>query len=252
MHKHDRGIGTSAVIMIIIAVVVIGGGIAYFGSDVWRTRMNVAYDSFAHWTPENIAKDPVNYLHFCEEQTKEAMVKLEASRISVNQQIGRLKSLEEEAKNKSRVGNKALEDLRTQYKDATTNDTWPIQYGGVDRDEDWCKRQIMSLFGEVQSQDKLIDKLDSGLKQLDVQKTKISDQKVQAQQQLSQIQTNREMLKVQQITDDLKSQLVDMKSLIASTVDAADDAGAVLSLDQITAAAETTVDESKFQEILNQ
>jgi chromosome segregation ATPase len=251
LSQRNQGLGAVGVIGIIVALLVIGGGVIYFTSDVWRTRMDVAYQGFAHWTPENIAKDPVNYLSFCETETKAALEKLEASRISVSQQIGRLGGLKTESQNKVRVGSQNLDQLKTLYKDAAANNAWPIKFANVERDEQWCKRQILSLDGEVKAQQKLLDKLDAGLKQLDVQKTKISDQKSQAQQQISQIQTNREMLKVQQITDDLKNQLVDMKALVSATVDAADDAGAVLSLDQLTTSSETTVDESAFQEILN-
>jgi DNA repair exonuclease SbcCD ATPase subunit len=252
MQRNNRGAGVVGIVVGIVLVVVIIGGAAFFLSDVWRTRMKEGYSQFADWTPENIAKDPVNYLNFLEDQATQAMEKLKASDISVKQQRGRLQAMQEDNREKVRTGEKALEELKTEYKTAVADGSWPLEYMGAERDEDWTKRQIMSFHSEVENKKALLDKLESGLNQLNAQEQKIREQRTQVQNQLSEIRSNREMLKVQAITDDLKDQLIDMKGMLAATVTSVEDTSATISLDDLAASTATAVDEAKFEEILNQ
>ena len=62
MHTHRKG-GTTQLVIGAVALVVILGGIIFYLSDPFSTRVKAGYKQFTEWTPENIAKDPVNYLN---------------------------------------------------------------------------------------------------------------------------------------------------------------------------------------------
>src|SRR5438552_14869923 len=75
MNMRRRG-GAMTAIVACVAVVLVGGVVWYFVSDPFHTRVNAQLDQMTKWTPEQIAKDPVMYLNFCEEQTKKAIEQL--------------------------------------------------------------------------------------------------------------------------------------------------------------------------------
>lgn len=243
-------VGVIAVIAVLAAVVI---GFMYFGSDVQRTKMNEAYKDFAQWTPENIAKDPVNYLNFCEEQTKGAVLKLKASEIAIASKRAQIEGMLEDNKSKVDTGTKALAELKDAYKKADPANAFPIAWRGTSLDKEQSKRQILKLAGEIKSKSDLLGKLAAAVEQLKAQSGKVQEARDKAQDQLTQIATSREMLKVQQITDELKSSLVNMKSVLQTSVlgVAATEPGTI-SLDDLAASSAAAVNEDEFAKIMQQ
>jgi hypothetical protein len=235
------------VIIGIVVAALLALGVVYLTSDVARTKIDAAADQYAHWTPENIAKDPENYLNFCESQANQALQSLKASEIAVAQNRANLETMQRDAENKIGVGTKALAELKEAYKGATA---WPIMWQGASRDEAWTKRQIVSLHRQVEAQQSLKVKVEQGIKNLDNQTTRIQEGRAQAQEQLAEIKTSREMLKVQKITDDLTTRLASIKSVLRTTLNTATETTGIITLDQLAAETATTVDESEFQKIM--
>jgi len=234
--KTNRTGSAVTILIVVLAIVVVLGGAYYFFSDVGRTKMNAAADQYMHWTPENIAKDPINYLNFCEEETKNAVLELKADEISVAQSIGKLDSMKEDATNKIAVADKALPELKALWeRNQPEGSTWPVTWKGNTYDRDAFKRQMVSLFHEQQTQKTLLAKVEDGITKLNNQNGKIADARAKAQEQLSEISANRELLKVQNLTNDLTDRLVAMKSALQTTVATAKESNGTVSLDQLTA-----------------
>ncbi|MCE9614651.1 MAG: hypothetical protein K8T26_10275 [Lentisphaerae bacterium] len=247
MNSRKAGQAKIGVVVLIIAAVI---AVLYFTSDVFKTKINVAADQYAHWTPENIAKDPENYLNFCEQQAKAAVQKLKASQIAVAQNRANLEAMHGEAAEKITLGNKALQELKTVYKDASAANSWPATWQGAPRDQDWVKRQIVSFSRQIVSQESLKAKTEAGIKQLDVQATKIQEANSQAQEQIGEIKTSRETLKVQKITSDLSQQLSNIGATLRATISTASESTGTITLDQLKADSATTVDEAEFSKIM--
>ena len=247
---QQRGSAAVKAIVAVAVVVVIGVGVWYFTSDVFRTKVDSGFTQATKWTPENIAADPVNYLNYVEAETTKAQQSLKASRIAVAQNRGKLETMKGEASNKISVGEKAVKDLLDNYKTAVANKSFPITWNGKTLDEEKTKNQALALNKEVTIQKTLLAKVDGGLKKLDAQESKISEAESNAQSQLAEIKANRELLKVQSLTDDLKDKLVSMQSAVAATVGAASDTSSVMSLDQLAAESETAVDNTAFEKLL--
>ena len=253
MKSRIRGMSSAGIIVAIVVVAVVGFAIAYFGSDVFRTKANTTLTQFTQWTPENIAKDPVNYLNFCEEQANKALDKCKAGQIAIAKKQGEIDAMLKDAKDKSTLGTKALAELKEAYKSAEEGSSFPITWRNNVLDQDKAKRQIMKFARETKSATELSSKLQSAIEQLRVQSNKLAEAKDEAHDQLAKIKTNREMLKVQQITDDLKNNLVAMKSAIQTTVVGISSAEpGTLSLDDLAAQSESVVDDSDFLKIMNE
>jgi len=233
---------------VIVAIVVAVGAAAYFLSDPFRTKADAAYDQFSKWTPENIAKDPENYLNFCEKQAEQALVKLKASQISIAQNQASLGARQKATAEKITLGNKALDELKQLYKGAEGK--FPISWNGRSLDENATKTQIINFSREVEAAGKLQATVEAGLKKLEAQVSKVQEAKSEADQQISQIKTSREMLKVQKITDDLSKQLMNIGSALQGTLATVSDTTGPITLDQLKAESATTVNEDEFNKIM--
>lgn len=100
MQHHRYGLSRAGVVIGICVVGVTALVVAYFISDPFRTKADQAYKEFAEWTPENIAKDPLNYLNFCEAETTKALVDLKATEISIAQRRAKLQGMQDSAEQK--------------------------------------------------------------------------------------------------------------------------------------------------------
>ena len=248
----SRQNGSTKIIVTVAVVAVAALAVYYFTSDVGRTRITEAGKQYAQWTPENIAKDPENYLSFCEQECNAALLKLKASEIEIAQNRGSLESMAAAAKNKVTAGAKGLTELKAAYKQAETEAKFPFTWNGKSYAQDAAKRDIVSLFRQVEAQKSVAAKAEAGVQRLDGQVARIQEGRAKAQEQLQEIATSRSLLKVNKITEDLTRRLTSIGAAVQSTVGIATDSSAPVSIDQLADQQATVVDDGEFSKIMGQ
>lgn len=248
----SRQNGSTKIIVTVAVVAVAALAVYYFTSDVGRTRITEAGKQYAQWTPENIAKDPENYLSFCEQECNAALLKLKASEIEIAQNRGSLESMAAAAKNKVAAGAKGLTELKAAYKQAETEAKFPFSWNGKSYAQDAAKRDIVSLFRQVEAQKSVAAKAEAGVQRLDGQVARIQEGRAKAQEQLQEIATSRSLLKVNKITEDLTRRLTSIGAAVQSTVGIATDSSAPVSIDQLADQQATVVDDGEFSKIMGQ
>ena len=248
----SRQNGSTKIIVTVAVVAVAALAVYYFTSDVGRTRITEAGKQYAQWTPENIAKDPENYLSFCEQECNAALLKLKASEIEIAQNRGSLESMAAAAKNKVAAGAKGLTELKAAYKQAETEAKFPFTWNGKSYAQDAAKRDIVSLFRQVEAQKSVAAKAEAGVQRLDGQVARIQEGRAKAQEQLQEIATSRSLLKVNKITEDLTRRLTSIGAAVQSTVGIATDSSAPVSIDQLADQQATVVDDGEFSKIMGQ
>jgi hypothetical protein len=241
--------GAKLIVGILIVVVVVGG-ILYFGSDIFRTKVDRAVEGFTEWTPENIAKDPKGYLFFCRKQTEDAIGKLKASQIGISQNRAKIDAMKTEADHKAKVGQEALAELKVLYREAEKAGKWPANWRDQDRNKEWTKRQIVGLHRQVRQQRTLSAKCDAGMKQCDVELAKAKRLMADASARLGEISVAEQSLEVEQLSKGLETQLVNMKAALQHLVGAVGDGQQDLDLDKMAKEAEAAVDEAEFEAIM--
>jgi len=238
-------------LIVVLAIVVVAFAAWYFISDPFRTKVDATADQWTKWTPENIAADPENYLNFCETETKEALNDLKASKIRIAQSKGTLQTMKQDASGKAAVGDKALVELKEAYVKADAGNVWPVKWREFSGDKAWCQKQIVTFYKQTEGQRTLAQKAEAGLAKLDAQQGKIQDAEIDANNQLQEITTSRELLKVQKITGDLQNRLVNMRAALQATVNtAAETENTVISLDQLQTDSAPLVDNVEFDKIM--
>jgi len=249
MSRQD---GVTKIVVAVLVLLVSALAVYYFTSDVGRTRITEAGKQYAKWTPDNIAKDPENYLNFCEQECQAALLKLKASEIEIAQNRGALEAMVAAAKNKVAAGTKGLDELKGAYKQAETDAKFPFTWNGKSYTQEAAKRDVVSLFRQVEAQKGVAAKAGAGVQRLDGQVARIQEGRAKAQEQLQEIVTSRSMLKVNKITDELTQRLTSIGAAVQSTVGIATDTSAPVSLDQLAEQQATVVDDGEFSKIMGQ
>ncbi len=234
----------------IVVIGLIGLGVSYTFSDVYKTKIDEKIDQFAHWTPQNIAKDPESYLTFCEGKINQFLEELKASEIDVSQKYAQVRQMADTTAEKTNTGVKMLAELKEAYKSAEKANAWPMKWNGKDFSQDLAKRQIIALSKEIDNQKAMQVKCEDGIKRLDAQKLKIQDSQSKAQQQIAVIKTNKQMVKIDKISDDLANKLVDIKGAVESMVNISTKNEGIITLNELAKDQETKVDDSEFKKIM--
>ena len=249
--QSESGFVKIALAIVLLAVAAVA--VYYFTSDVGQTRIDAAHKEYAKWTPKNIAKDPENYLNFCEKQCEKALVDLKASGIEIAQKRGEIKKMAEDAKTAAKAGEKLLGELKAAYSAAEESEKFPFSVAslpGKSFDQENARREIVSVHKQTESKKQLMLNAEAGLKQLDVNESKISDGRIQLQQQMQEITTSRTTLKISKITDELSVRLASIGGAIQATVGITTDASAPISLDSLVKQQAGEVDSDEFAKIM--
>lgn len=244
-----RGVGMGAAIGIIAAIIIVGG-IAFYISDPFNTWTKGKYKELTEWTPQNIADNPVAYLDFVEDKTKQAVQELKGDRVAVEMKRGEFNQMKETAANKVRQGEALLAKLKDTYEQTSGSPTATVVWEGQNRDVNWLKTQIMTIYKQTETQKNVLSRVEGGLKTLDAQVVKIDKAQGEATAQLAEIAANRELLKVQQLTQGLQDRLVAMKGAVQGVMAVAGESADSLSLDRLATESSASVDEAEFEKIM--
>jgi hypothetical protein len=149
----------------------------------------------------------------CERETKSALQKLQVSEISIAQQKTKLEDQRDELAEKLDFGAKDFEKLKVAYAGALAADAFPMQWEEYQLDKDQAETQIVKLDTEIKMYTQLLQRYRTGVGQLQLQKEKLYAARSQAQAQLTKIVVNRETLKINGITADLKEKMLEIRSI---------------------------------------
>ncbi len=206
------------------------------------------------WTPEAIQQHPADYLTACERETKSALQKLQVSEISIAQQKTKLEDQRDELAEKLGFGAQDFERLKAAYAAALPTGAFPIQWEEYQLDRDQTETQIVKLGDEIKLYTQLLHRYRAGVSQLQLQKEKLYAARSQAQAQLTKIVVNRETLKINGITADLKEKMLEIKSInnLLELGGLETDKSKPATLDDLMSHRGSDVNRAKLREIMKQ
>ena len=252
LNRLTSGMAGNSMIIGLVVLVVIAGVVVYFVSDPARAKIDEQLAQFKDWTPENIAENPTGYLKFCRKECEETLSKLKAREIGLAQRKASLAQSKAKSDAKIEKGEPALGELKAAYRAAETAGAFPLTWRSMELEKTKAQQQILKLHKELEREMKIRDAADAGLRQLANQDAKIDEVRAVCKDKISEIDNKIEMLKIKELTDDLKDELVKMKGVISTAVV---DAGGIdddpKSLDDLLEEDASAIDESEFDAIMN-
>jgi DNA repair exonuclease SbcCD ATPase subunit len=243
------GISTIGIVVGLVVVLLIGGVTWYFVSDRFRTSVDSTMTDLTKWTPEAIAKDPQGYLNFAETEAKKTKDKLRTSEVAANMSLATLESRQKEEKNKVQAVEAGLDKMRDVNAN-NTSDTWPVTFDNRQYSKDEFRLQAKRFATDTKNAKQRLATIENGLARIKVELTKIREAQSEVENQLDQIRTHREELRVKAITDDITKQLVDMKGVLASTAVTATNSSSVVSADQYVQNQSVNVSDAEFDALM--
>jgi hypothetical protein len=187
--------------------------------------------SLDDWTPERIVADPEGYLDFCEQKVKDAVTRLRDRQEAIITARTRFQLGREEAAVKVATVEPIYQDLKLASDGATA---WPITWAGEPRSADWAKRSLADLDLHLAARQKLIATYDRAIDRLNGQERDNRDQQNVALQQLAEIHTSREFVKIDRMSADLQKRLLEMRSMVQGVLVQADTGTGPITLDSLS------------------
>lgn len=143
----------------------LAGGALYFGSDVFRPRMNEAFDAWTKWTPDNIVKDPKGYLTFALTELEKIEGQLKAHRLGLqveqDKMVNRLKAEQMSATARANV----LDGLKDTFRVGAK--TFPVSVEGKSLDEVAFQERVVEVDRELEAARENVTRLERHGKHLD-------------------------------------------------------------------------------------
>jgi len=170
----------------LLILATLAGGVLYYTSDVFRPKVDRFVDEWTKWTPENIAKDPKNYLTFALSELDKIEGKLKAHRISLRSRLGDA----EGQLTVARVTVKANAAVLERYKDAykVADRTYPVSFGGEPLSEVAFQeravevdRSLEQAREKVTLQERLLDHYKSELDRTEAEMKKLTAKRQEVQ-----------------------------------------------------------------------
>jgi hypothetical protein len=237
-------------VAIVLALVLVGIGIYYVASAPFKTKVNEAISQTMQWTPENIAKQPQDYIRWAIAESETVLESTKAREVAIAQLEGRWKARAGELEEASNVGQKALDELKQLYRDAEASGDWAVTWRGrtVESEND-LKRQIIALHNEVGQNDALQGQYEEGVQRLLNMKEKVKEVRFKAQETIKNLQYALEEAKLDAADMTIDQDLVAVNETLTVLRRENTEIGTV-DLDTLVREEEATIDDAAFAEIM--
>jgi hypothetical protein len=214
---------------LLLVLAAITGGWAYYARSVAPpTQPALPKQKLADWTPERIVERPDAYLQFCEGEVNESLTVLKARQAAIDGARARFN--QQRDRETGAIGQ--AEPVLKQLQALAAADQWPATFAGQARSKPWVKNNIIEIEAQIDAKKKLIAVYEDGLNRLTAEQMRNPRDQSAALQQLAQIRTSREFLKIHQMNEDYSKRLVEMRSMVQDVITSASPTG-VVALDEL-------------------
>ena len=141
--RHNNRGAVSTVVLIIIAIIIVGGAIFLSVSKPWSQWAKTAVENATEWTPENIQKDKLGYLSWAKDEMEKAQNKLEARAIALGAALEDAKQKKEKNALLSKANKNLLVSGMKAYKEAEAAGQWPDKWERLDVGSQEAFKQIL-------------------------------------------------------------------------------------------------------------
>jgi phage shock protein A len=231
-------------------VILVLGAAFYFFSAPFKSKVDEGVKQATVFTPENIQKDPINYLNWSTDEIQKSMDKLGAARISMMTKKGAVLRQLQDDQSELEGHRSFFSDAKAAYIKASADSEWPVTIRGFKLTESQTKDRILEasdrisdLENRIVTQSNLISTLESQISRLDTSLTEFERAKREIQVQTDVVKIEREEEKQKAMMDNVNALLIQAGALTTSPQ--------APSLHQLTAPNASEVKDRKFESIMN-
>lgn len=246
--KDNRSGSVWVGLLVILALI---GAVMYYFSEPFKTKVDEGVKQATMFTPENIQKDPVNYLNWSTEEIQKSMDKLGAARISMLTKKGSVVRQLQDDQSELAGHRSFLSEAKTAYKKASADSGWPVTMRGFKLTEPQTKDRlieasdrIVDLENRIVTQSNMVSTLEGQISRIDTSLAEFERAKRDIQVQTDVVKIQREEEKQKAMMDNVNALLIQAGALTTSSQ--------VPSLQQLTAPNAGEVKDRKFDSIMKE
>ncbi len=216
-NRRQFGGGAVGIIVGILALAVVGGTAWYFVSDPFQAKVDEATRQATKWTPENIAKDPDGYAQWALGQMDTHENTLKARQIELSQISSRLERQIADAEESISTDSARMDAIRSSYKDAAADGTFPISVGTATIEQDDAERLMVDARRRIDSNQRIASRIQPTLNRVQDDLEKTADALGNVDTKRDEIRQQLAELRLQETFEDY-DQIDETMAAIADTV----------------------------------
>ena len=228
---------------IVLAVTVIALGRA----RVERALTTVS--SQVSWSPGQIVRDRAEFLRHSATSGEEALGRIDALTLEVDQRHSRLLHARDEQKGNAAAGTDALRELSKLFREAEATNGWPVTWQGQARSREWVRQALHGLDLQTTSSVQALAALDREVAHVEQTRSRLAQAKITAGLAT---QKARAAATIQEADSELRRINQDVKELTIPALSGFDESAqsGPPSLDELRETRENTVSEGCIAEIV--
>lgn len=221
--------------IIILAVVVLGGFLAWQYLPGLRTAVEGKITEYGGWTEEAREKDPVGFVEHAQKKLRENIETFEEVQDDLAENKKKAEDKLEEFSNKESAATEIANQMKELYTSAEATDAWPVTYNGNEYDRTELVDQVKEVLAEKKNAVARQTEYADALEKIDQRRSEIRDRISASNAKIDQLESQKLTLKTEKLTASSEEMLAQVNELVEGTTKIAEDP--VRSLDELMAAA---------------
>lgn len=205
--------GSNRLVSLLVVVVLAGAG-AYFLFPGLRTKVNDTVKGWKAWDDEARRKDPVGFIDHARKTLEENVSKFEEARTSLRAASMKLEDMQKEQQGKHAFAEKSLDAFKAAYKEASGGKGWPATVAGRAYKEGELKSQVNVLLSQRDGYAKSLAQIKAALDRAEKSGNEILDRITMSKTQLDVLGTQRELVKVGQLTAETEKMMSQVQDVL--------------------------------------
>ncbi|HRV81696.1 MAG TPA: hypothetical protein P5218_09680, partial [Planctomycetota bacterium] len=144
--------------------------------------------------------DPIGFLDHAEKQIQSSLNALMASQSEIQTNVSALITKRDENQNKVDTATRLSDEFKVAYKQAETDNSWPVNVADAKYTKDELIKQVETLIAQKQSYSSLIESQNAALDKASTAQATLKDQITKLKGELQSIATKRDTVKIDQLT----------------------------------------------------
>lgn len=209
-------------LLTLVVVLLLAGVGLYFFSPWFRTKVDDTIAGMKEWDAEARRKHPVEYIDYATKRLQDNVDKFENVRLDLATASRKLASMKDENQRKIVFADAELQKFKAAYKEASGGKGWPAAVAGKDYKEAELKSQVNSLLRERDAFAKVVKQAEAGLAKAERSSNEIVGRITESKTQISILGTQRELVKMNQLTADSEKLLAQVQDVLLENEAAAE------------------------------
>lgn len=200
--------------IVILAVIVVGGILAWQNFPGLRTKITNAANKYGGWSQEDREKDPIGFLNHAKDELASNISKFEGVQGDLNKMKVDAEAKLEKFRNDQQLATDLTNEAKELYNSTETADSWPLTWNGDEYSRDDLRKQLKTLLAEKGNAAERQTEYSAVLNTIDERKDELRVRIADSKAAIDKLTSQEAQLKVAQLSDSSTELLAQVNELV--------------------------------------